>query len=98
MSNPGKPQPVRLAARRAAKSPPTPMPTPAPVPVRAVLTLTFMVDGQPAGAAAFPVAFPCPSPEQVARLEVKLDARELLKLLEPALGPQKPGIWTPGPH
>lgn len=87
MSN-SKPKPVSLASRRK------PQPSPSD-PIVARITLTFVVDGRAVGQAAFPVTFPVPASDQAALLELKLDARELVRQLEPALGPRAPQLYVP---
>lgn len=63
------------------------------------LNLVFTVDGKPV--VSNPVRFQLPKPGadvDSVTLQVALDGRVLLRLLEPALGPQKPDpalLWTP---
>lgn len=51
------------------------------------IVLVFSVDGQPAINVPFEASLQPPGPEQVAQLVLHLDGRELLKVLEPKLGP-----------
>lgn len=59
------------------------------------ITLIFLVDGQPVINTPFMATVPQPSDEQTMQLQLALDSRALLQLLEPHLGPQPQRLWTP---
>lgn len=64
------------------------------------IALVFTVDGKAAFNAPFVAQVERPAPDQAAQLQIALDGRVLLQMLEPHLGPSqasatKPKLWTP---
>lgn len=84
--------------------PAEPAPEPEPDLVEVVVTLAYAVDGQPRLHAQFRTTLPrLPAEQNAMRLLITLDARQLVQLLEPHVGPSgasvvrpKPGLWVPG--
>lgn len=82
-------------ARKAQDASPEPPPVPQPIPVRIVIAFTIDGDIATRVIGQMDVA-PSAEPGVIPQIELTLDGRQLLSLLEPKLGPRLE-LMTPKP-
>ena len=86
--------------------PSEPEPEPEPDLVTVVVTLIYAVDGEAKFNTPLRTQMPrMPADQDAMQLQITLDARQLVHLIEPLVGPTsasvtvaKPGLWAPGRH